>query len=73
MPVCIKVATIDWSQHPHMSFQHNKNMTTSHFDIFLHILIIYKLHGHVSMRRYPCWLDGWFLTVQGDRFNALIN
>ena len=29
-----------------MSSQHNKNMTTSHLDIiFLHILVIYKLHG----------------------------
>ena len=43
--VCIEVATIDWSEHPHMSSQHYKNITTSHFDIFLHTLIIYKLHG----------------------------
>ena len=36
--VCIEVATIDWSQHPHMSSQQNKSMTTtSHFDMFLHI------------------------------------
>jgi hypothetical protein len=25
------VGTIDWSQHPHMSTQHNKLVTTSHF------------------------------------------
>ena len=44
--ICIEVAAIDWSQHPHMSSQHNNNnMTTSHFDILLHILILYKLHG----------------------------
>ena len=29
----IEIANIDWSQHPRMSFQHNKNMVTSHFDI----------------------------------------
>ena len=28
------MATIGWSQHPHMSSQHNKNTTTSHFDTF---------------------------------------
>ena len=27
-----------------MSSQHKKNMTTSHFNIFLHIMITYKLH-----------------------------
>ena len=39
----MEVAAIDWCQHPNMSSQHNKNMTTSHFDIFVHILIISKL------------------------------
>ena len=43
--VCIEVTTIDWSQHPHTNSQDNKNMITSHFDIFLHILIIYKMHS----------------------------
>ena len=28
---------------PHTSFQHNKNITTSHFDILLYILNIIKL------------------------------
>ena len=36
---------IDWSQQPHMSSQHNKHMTTSHFDIILEHLIVSKLHG----------------------------
>ena len=40
--VCIEVAIITWSQHPNMSSQHNKNMTISHFNMFLHILIISK-------------------------------
>ena len=31
---CIGVANIDWNQHPHTSSQHNKNTSTSHFDIF---------------------------------------
>jgi hypothetical protein len=44
--VCIEVATIDWSQVPHMGTQHNKNMTTSHFDSQIqHILIIFNLYG----------------------------
>ena len=43
--VCIEVANIKWSQHPHMSSQHNKNMTTSHFDILSNISIIYKSHS----------------------------
>ena len=43
--VYIEVTTIDLWQHPHMSSQHNKNMTTSHSHIFLHILIIYTLHS----------------------------
>ena len=34
---------IDWSQHPHMSSQHNKFMIVSHFDNFLRISIGYKL------------------------------
>jgi hypothetical protein len=41
----MKVALIDWSQHPHMSSPHNINITGSHFDILLHTLIIYKVHG----------------------------
>ena len=35
----IGVNTLTWAPN------HNKNMIASHFDIFLHILIIYKLHG----------------------------
>ena len=35
---------IDWNQHPHMSSQHIKFMTTSHFNNYLHILIVSKLH-----------------------------
>lgn len=59
MQVCIKVTTFYWSQHPHASSQHNKNMTASDFDIFSHILIIYKIARLMClyMRRYPCWLD----------------
>ena len=41
----LKWQNIDCDQHPRMSSQHNKCVTTSHFDMFLHILIIYKLHG----------------------------
>lgn len=37
------MVTIDESQHSHMSFLHNKNLTTSKFYIFLHILTISKL------------------------------
>ena len=52
--VCIGVAIIDWSQHPRMSSQHNKNMTTST------ISYIFRwpptCTTHVSMDRYPCWL-----------------
>ena len=50
MQGCSEVATIDWSEHPHMSSRHNKNMTTSHFNMFffffffLRILMISKLH-----------------------------
>ena len=36
---------MDWSQHPHISSWHNKNMTATHFGLFFsHILIIFKLH-----------------------------
>jgi thioredoxin-related protein len=43
----LDLVTIDWSPNPHMSSQHNKNMTTSNFDTLeiFHILIILKLHG----------------------------
>ena len=44
-------------RHPHMSSQQNKSMTTSHFDMFLHIQVIYKCMAHVSMCKYPCWLN----------------
>ena len=27
-----RVANVNWSQHPHMSSQYDKNVTTSHFD-----------------------------------------
>ena len=37
------MATIDGSQHPHVSFLHNKNLTNK-FNIFLHILAISKLY-----------------------------
>lgn len=39
------------SEHPHMSSQHNKDMTTGHFNIFLNILLIFKLgvYGWISM------------------------
>lgn len=43
-----KVA-LEWQ--PLMSSQHTKDMTTSHFDVFLHIQIIFKLHNS-----YP-WVD----------------
>lgn len=42
---CMEVTFIDWSEHPHRSSLHNQNITTSHFDICLCILTIYKLHG----------------------------
>ena len=49
---CIGVAIIDWSQHPHMSSQQNNNMTTSHFDIFLHIF------NHLQIAWLMClWVD----------------
>ena len=42
--VCIEVVIIDYNQHPCANSQRNKNMTTSHLNISLHILIIFKLH-----------------------------
>ena len=41
----IGMAIIDQSQQPHISIQNNKNIITSHFDIFPHILFIFKLHN----------------------------
>ena len=41
----IGVATVDWSEHPHTSSQHNANMTTSDFNLFLCIIIISILHN----------------------------
>ena len=55
--VCVKVADIDWDQDPHMSSWHNKNLTTSHYDIFLHILPSPNCTAHGFMGWYPCWLD----------------
>ena len=40
--VCIDVGNIAWSQHSHMSSQHNKNMTT--LTLLLHILIMSNFH-----------------------------
>ena len=42
--------------------QHNKKMTTSHFDIFLHILIIYNLHGS-CVYPYISMLAGVFILI----------
>ena len=62
------MATSDWSQHPHMSSQHNNNTTTSHFGIFFHILIISKLHGSFQyMGRYPCWLDVYSYLIADEQ------
>ena len=51
--VCIGVATIDWRIHPHLSFQHNKNMTTSHFDS-----LFFPHFNHLQIAKLMClWLD----------------
>ena len=42
--VCIGVANIDWYQHPYISSQHNKKISTCHFDILSHI-VIFQLYG----------------------------
>lgn len=42
MQIGIGLTIIDLSQYPHMR---SKNKTTSHFSMFGHFLIIYKLHG----------------------------
>ena len=72
--VHIGVATVDWSQpHPHMSSQHNKNMTTSHFDIlFPHsnhfqiarpIQICLWVDIHVGLIFYSYYDCGWMSSV----------
>jgi hypothetical protein len=68
--VCIGVATIDCTQHPHMNTRHNESMTTFHFDILEHIPIISKSHMSWVYEWYPCWLDvhssfdcGWMSEV----------
>ena len=57
----LKWQALIWSQHPHMSPQHNNNMITPQFDLFFffftrvdHLPIS---TGHELMGRYPCWLD----------------
>jgi hypothetical protein len=51
----IKVNTSTWTPN-------NKNMTTSHFDIFLHILIIYNLYGS-CLYPYISMLVGVFILI----------
>ena len=50
---------LEWSQGPHMISQHNKNMTTSRFDIPPppHLLIILELHNSCAYGQNPCWFD----------------
>ena len=48
----------DWSQRPHMSPQHNKNITTSHFDIsFTHSSHLHTAQLMCFMHKYQCWID----------------
>ena len=52
--VCVGVETTNQSQHLQTSTQHNKNMTTSHFDKISHILINHRLpsscaYGQISI------------------------
>jgi hypothetical protein len=74
-----RATTNDWSQHPHMSSQQNKNMITSHSDNFLHSLVMSILHSScVYINKHPCWLHvysyfdyGWLIPIKLIKLGCL--